>query len=209
VAAVNAFLTELSTSPQDEKVAICTYNNVGTTDVALTNDYTLISTAMAGYTASFCSGGTNIGGGIDEGFNAVIAPGLERSWAAKVLVVMTDGIHNTGSDPEDAAEDAADEGVMVFTVTLLGTDGQRGGFGGRLGWQKTRKTGEVGTRRCRAIVACSATLPPGGSDAVAAGEGKGDNRGERICGRRRERGTCRRCPVARTCGSDRGARESA
>ena len=53
---------------------------------------------------------------------------------------------------------------------------QRAFWGASLAWSKTRKTGDLGTRRCRAFVARSATLPPGGSDAVAAGEGKGDDR---------------------------------
>ena len=42
----------------------------------------------------------------------------QRSGAAKVLVVMTDGIHNTGLDPLISAQAAANSGIMIFTVTF-------------------------------------------------------------------------------------------
>lgn len=36
------------------------------------------------------------------------------------MVLMTDGRHNTGTDPIDAARRAADEGVVVHTITFGG-----------------------------------------------------------------------------------------
>lgn len=42
----------------------------------------------------------------------------QRSGAAKVLIVMTDGKHNTGTDPIAAAKTAAAGGIMIFTVTF-------------------------------------------------------------------------------------------
>jgi hypothetical protein len=41
-----------------------------------------------------------------------------RPWASKVIVVMTDGIHNTGTDPLQAAQRAADAEIQVFAVTF-------------------------------------------------------------------------------------------
>ena len=66
VQAVNVFLNELSNSPASELVALCTYNSTGTIDQPLTSNYGSIMTAMDVYTQSFCSGYTDIGGGINE-----------------------------------------------------------------------------------------------------------------------------------------------
>lgn len=41
-----------------------------------------------------------------------------RPWVAQVIVVLTDGRHNTGSRPERAAELAADQGIAVNTITF-------------------------------------------------------------------------------------------
>jgi hypothetical protein len=36
----------------------------------------------------------------------------------KVIVVLTDGIHNIGYHPVGAAYDATDQGVMIFSITF-------------------------------------------------------------------------------------------
>ena len=41
-----------------------------------------------------------------------------RSWATRVLIVLTDGIHNTGTDPIYAASQAASENILIYTVTF-------------------------------------------------------------------------------------------
>ena len=118
VAAVSVFTQELANSPANEHVSLATYASSGTTDVSLTDDYNSILEGMDEYTNEFESGGTNIRAGIIEGTNAVAEWGPGREWAAKVVIVMTDGIRTAGGDPVDAARDAADDGVMVFAVTF-------------------------------------------------------------------------------------------
>ena len=63
-------------------------------------------------------GSTNVGGGIAEGAAALTSSPGQRSGAAKVLVVLTDGIHNTGLDPLISAQAAANAGIMIFAVTF-------------------------------------------------------------------------------------------
>ncbi len=62
-------------------------------------------------------GGTNIASGIDQAA-AVLTGSRSRSFAFKTMIVMTDGQHNVGRSPVDAARDAANRGIEVFTVTF-------------------------------------------------------------------------------------------
>jgi Ca-activated chloride channel homolog len=115
--AVDVFLTELSTSPISEQVSLTTYSSGAHRDVNLTTNYQTIRDSINWYSDNFCSGTTNIGGGINEGRNS-LAHANARGWAAKVMIVMTDGIDTVGSNPIAAAEDAAEEQIMIFTITF-------------------------------------------------------------------------------------------
>jgi len=67
VQAVGVFLNELVNSPASELVSLSTYNTSTTIDQPLTSNYGQVMTAMDIYTQSFCSGFTDIGGGINAG----------------------------------------------------------------------------------------------------------------------------------------------
>ena len=118
VAAVNVFAGELASSPGAEQLSLSTYNDTPLTNVSLTTNYSMVVAAMGMYTLSFAQGATNIGGGLSEGAAALLSSPGRRPGAARVLVVMTDGIHNTGLDPLVAANAAAAAGIMIFTVTF-------------------------------------------------------------------------------------------
>lgn len=117
VAAVNVFLNELSTSPINEMVGLVTYNGSVNIDQLLTSDYNLIRNSLQGYTDYFVSGHTNIGGGINGAQNC-FAFSTGRPFAAKVMIVLTDGIDTAGSDPIAAAIAAKDDFIIVFTITF-------------------------------------------------------------------------------------------
>ncbi len=117
VAAVNVFLNELTISPINEMVALVTYNNAVNLDQTLTSNYNSILTSLNNYTNFFQSGQTNIGGGINGGQNC-FAFSAGRPFAAKVMIVLTDGIDTVGSDPIGAAIAAADDQIMIFTITF-------------------------------------------------------------------------------------------
>ena len=118
ITAVRVFLTELNKSPQNERVSLITYADSARLDLDLTGDYARIVSALDNYSKQFNSGGTNIGGGLARANNNLATSKQARPWATKVIIVMTDGIHNTGSNPVTQATDIAKNGVMIFTVTF-------------------------------------------------------------------------------------------
>ncbi len=116
VDAVDVFLDTLDLTPQDEQVALVTYSTYATLDVNLTFNYQDIRDAVAGKSPG---GWTGIGRGIESGQDAVTDPSFTRTYANKTIVVMTDGNHNRGIDPEDAAEAAHnDDNITVHTITF-------------------------------------------------------------------------------------------
>jgi Mg-chelatase subunit ChlD len=62
-------------------------------------------------------GSTAIGAGLAKGIEAIRGAGA-RPYAVRNIVLMTDGLHNTGVDPVTIARTAAAEDVVVFTVTF-------------------------------------------------------------------------------------------
>lgn len=117
VGAVNVFLQELTNSPTSEQVSLVTYNHVAGTDIPLTSNYSAVAASLNYYTLNFGAGATNIAGGINEGVNS-LASTNSRPWASKVIVILTDGIQTVPGDIDGAAWNAANQGVMVFTVTF-------------------------------------------------------------------------------------------
>ncbi|MCA9265156.1 MAG: VWA domain-containing protein [Planctomycetales bacterium] len=118
VRATEAFLEELEDTPQTELVGLASYNETGRQDHDLDEDYTEIRDAVDDITQNFCGGSTGIGRGMIEGLDIVLDDNFNRPFASKVLVVLTDGNHNTGVIPETIARQAADQDVIVFTVTF-------------------------------------------------------------------------------------------
>ena len=114
--AVTAFLNALTTTPQDELVGVVTYSSSSTLDENMTLDYGQLMTTIDGLSVG---GMTAIGRGIQDGIDGVTAPSFARANAAKTIVVMTDGQHNTGILPESVALIAhIDDGITVHTITF-------------------------------------------------------------------------------------------
>lgn len=114
--AVKAFLDALNTTPQDELVGLATYSTASTLDLNMSTNYNQIKTSVNGKTVS---GMTAIGLGLQSGLNGVLNTTYARPNAAKTIVLMTDGIHNTGVAPEGIATAAHNtHNVTVHTVTF-------------------------------------------------------------------------------------------
>lgn len=114
--AVDVFLDTLALTPQDEQVGLVTYSTQASRDVNLTLDYQSIRDAVDNVNTG---GWTGIGRGIEYGQAAVMDPSFTRTFANKTIVVMTDGNHNRGIDPVDAAEFAHnDDNITVHTITF-------------------------------------------------------------------------------------------
>jgi hypothetical protein len=114
-AAVTGFLAILleETGP-DEMVGLASYNQAAQIEHELTDDYTLIQESVD---ALIPDGQTNIGGGIDTGRD-VLQGGRSAQRVEKTIIVMTDGYHNTGTDPLEAAQRAADENIRIHAITF-------------------------------------------------------------------------------------------
>ncbi|MEM6468459.1 MAG: vWA domain-containing protein [Planctomycetota bacterium] len=118
VASVGVFISVLDESPQQELLALAVYNDDDDILVDLTEDYSEVIPELEDISREFESGATNIGGGLMDGLKAVTDTSRSREDAAKVIVLMTDGVHNTGSSPHWAAGKIAEKGVYVFTITF-------------------------------------------------------------------------------------------
>ena len=116
VAAVNVFLTEMNNSPADALIALTTYNHESILDQTLTKNYIKITTALDLYTNRCNLGSTNIAGGIARGVEASMTN--SRLFATKVMIVLTDGIDTTKSDPVGGAKLATAYDIMIFTITF-------------------------------------------------------------------------------------------
>lgn len=113
---VDAFLDVLDITDQDELVSLVTFNNTATLDYALESDYDHIRSYMDGRRPN---GGTAIGDGMTTGLPPIVSGAAARPFAAKTIVVLTDGQNNAGQDPDDAVEDIMDEHlVTIHTVTF-------------------------------------------------------------------------------------------
>jgi Mg-chelatase subunit ChlD len=112
--AVSIFLSALGETAQDESVGLASYSTAATRDHDLTQDLADIDAEMQQMTAN---GYTNIGGGIDVG-RAILNDGRSTNFVEKTMILMTDGLHNTGTDPIAAAGRAELDGIVVHTITF-------------------------------------------------------------------------------------------
>lgn len=113
--AVDSFLQVLEGTDQDEQVSIASYASTATLDVTLQTDYDIVRAELATLSPS---GNTAIGDGMRAGIPSLLDE-ISRPYAAKTLLVMTDGVHNRGSDPRDVARDIVSQyDVVIHTITF-------------------------------------------------------------------------------------------
>lgn len=115
--AANTFIDEMDKSVLSEYVSLVTYGDSASTEKSMTSNYSDIRNSIAKYTNAFPSGNTNIGDGLSKGINSLTSSS-SRPYASKVVILMTDGIRNAGPDPVPIAQSAADDGVIIFTITF-------------------------------------------------------------------------------------------
>ncbi len=115
--AANTFIDEMDKSVLSEYVSLVTYGDSASTEKSMTSNYSDIRNGIAKYTNAFPSGNTNIGDGLSTGINTLTSSS-SRPYASKVVILMTDGIRNAGPDPVSIAQSAANDGVIIFTITF-------------------------------------------------------------------------------------------
>jgi Mg-chelatase subunit ChlD len=125
--AVEAFLQELDKTKQQENLGMASYSSnktecgntykISTLDADLSSSYKPVRDKMASLSSKPVKGNTAISAGIDEGIK-VLTGKKTRPFAVKTMVLMTDGIHNTGPEPVLSARVAAQNDITIHTVTF-------------------------------------------------------------------------------------------
>jgi Ca-activated chloride channel homolog len=125
--AVSVFIAQLANTTQKEHVGLvsfgsdfsyCSLNNpIARVDQNLTETTSLVNTAMNNITNTKFNGNTAIGTGLQYGINALNDATYARPYSRKTIVLMTDGIENTGVSCNTVADTAAAQGITVYTIT--------------------------------------------------------------------------------------------
>lgn len=120
---VEAFLNVLDETDQEEHVSLTTFDTTASLRTDLDNDYDPIREIVAD---EYPNGWTAIGLGMEIGLPAIIDGQGARPFAAKTIVILTDGENNKTPNPEDvAAQIIANNNVTIHTVTFTaGADQQ-------------------------------------------------------------------------------------
>jgi Ca-activated chloride channel family protein len=115
----------ISLRPND-RIALVAFGSEASTVAPLTLDHGVLRNLIQQLRLGVVDGSlTSIGAGLGVALNR-----LEESDAeSKVIVLLTDGVHNAdGIDPDSAAQEAAERGVIIYTV-LMGRHSLAGGGG--------------------------------------------------------------------------------
>lgn len=113
--ALDTFLSILESTPQSEAVSLTVYETTSRKIQPITSDMDLVRNAFADESPG---GRTAIGLGMTDGLDSILNDLNARPHAIRSLIVMTDGNHNEGIDPEEVVIDCVASHVSVFTVTF-------------------------------------------------------------------------------------------
>lgn len=114
--AVNAFLDVIEETDQEELVSVATFASSASLDQSLTLDYDPIRSLVAN-TDPY--GATAIGQGIQEAVPSIMTAAAARPFAAKTIVILTDGINNQNPSPVSVTEQLMSQyNVTIHTVTF-------------------------------------------------------------------------------------------
>ena len=113
---VDAFLDIVEFTDQEELVSLVTFSSSASLDFNLQSNYNGIRDKVDTIKPD---GGTAIGDGLTMGLPPIVSGQAARPFAAKTIVVLTDGENNNGQDPGDAVADiVAQHFVTIHTVTF-------------------------------------------------------------------------------------------
>ncbi|MGP1479393.1 MAG: vWA domain-containing protein [Capnocytophaga sp.] len=103
----------------NDRIGLVIYAGESYTKTPVTTDKGIILNALSELTYGQIEDGTAIGMGLATAVNRL----KESKAKSRVIILMTDGVNNTGFiDPQTAAELAAEYGIKVYTVGI-GTNG--------------------------------------------------------------------------------------
>lgn len=133
--AINSFSTILKTANAPPRVGVVTWaddigkntteyqltgqTSVGcTTDLGLSTDMTAVYNAVKAKSGKVMLGGTEMAAGMDAGKAMLTGAGV-KSYAKKVMILMTDGQWNAGRDPLLSAAECKAANITIHCVCFL------------------------------------------------------------------------------------------
>ena len=117
--ALKKVATEFVNQRPNDRIGIVVYAGESFTQTPITSDKRIIRNTIAQIKWGELEGGTAIGMGLGSAVNRL----KESKAKSKVIILLTDGVNNTGFvDPKTATELAVGLGIKVYTIGL-GTNG--------------------------------------------------------------------------------------
>ena len=117
--ALKKVATEFVNQRPNDRIGIVVYAGESFTQTPITSDKRIVRNTIANIKWGQLEGGTAIGMGLGSAVNRL----KESKAKSKVIILLTDGVNNTGFvDPKTATELAVGLGVKVYTIGL-GTNG--------------------------------------------------------------------------------------
>jgi Ca-activated chloride channel family protein len=117
--ALKKVATEFVNQRPNDRIGIVVYAGESFTQTPITSDKRIIRNTISDIKWGQLEGGTAIGMGLGSAVNRL----KESKAKSKVIILLTDGVNNTGFvDPKTATELAVGLGIKVYTIGL-GTNG--------------------------------------------------------------------------------------
>lgn len=117
-AAKRKILEFVDLRPSD-RIGIIMFSEKAFTLLPLSTDLKLIKRMVAEIKVGFLGSGTNIG----DALGLAVGRGSQSLAKNKIAILLTDGVSNVGSmTPIQAAEQARDQGIKVYTIGVGGRD---------------------------------------------------------------------------------------
>jgi len=122
----------------NDRIGIVVYAGESFTQTPITSDKSIIKRTISELKWGQLEGGTAIGMGLGSSVNRL----KESKAKSKVIILLTDGVNNTGNiDPRTATELAKELKVKVYTIGI-GTNGMAD-----FPWSKDPRTGKLNFRK--------------------------------------------------------------
>ena len=122
----------------NDRIGIVVYAGESFTQTPITSDKGIVKRTISELKWGQLEGGTAIGMGLGSGVNRL----KESKAKSKVIILLTDGVNNSGNiDPRTATELAKELGIKVYTIGI-GTNGMAD-----FPWSKDPRTGQLNFRQ--------------------------------------------------------------
>jgi Ca-activated chloride channel family protein len=111
--AAKAVAKEFIAGRPDDRIGLVVFSGESFTQCPLTTDHSKLLNLFDDLKFGLIDDGTAIGDGLATAVNRL----KESKAVSKVIILLTDGVHNTGAlDPQSAAEIASLYGIRIYTI---------------------------------------------------------------------------------------------